>query len=311
MTLLQTDFLPNKSETFQALRFMMQEMSLQTGRVNAGDYKVTQHSTPNMTVDVAAGGAWIIGTTATRQGIYHQVNDALVNVGNFANSDPTNPRLDQVILVVNDSSIAGGSDNPQFAIVQGAATAGATLDNRSGAVADATINTTYRNSWVRWADVLIPAGSSSILNANIRDRGPFARGAYRRLIRTSGSYTIATSSTTVIDASNLSPRIECSGVPVKLRLRGSHNGAPTMMRYRFLQDGADVDGGTQSDFAIAGGPNYDVNAFWETIPTAGSHIFAPAWGISTGTGTATLYGTAGAPLLLIVEELIRQNAENT
>lgn len=180
MTLLTPELLPTKTYPFQNLRYVFQTMGIQQGVFgSAADYLVAQRGAgANMTVDVPAGTAWITGTSITRQGIYHQTNDGTVNVGNFATADATNPRVDQVFLVVNDSSVIGGSDVPQFVIVTGVPTAGATIGiggNRNGAVADGTIAASYPNR-IRLADVLIPATATTVTTANIFDRRPKTRG---------------------------------------------------------------------------------------------------------------------------------------
>jgi hypothetical protein len=307
MTLLQTDFLPTKSEAFQAFRYLMQDMVLQEGVVNSGDYKAIQHTPNNMTVDVAAGSAWVLGGAVTRQGIYHQINDATVNVGNFANSDPTNPRIDQVLLVVNDSSAIGGSDNPQFIIAQGTATAGATLDNRSGAVVDATLNSTYHN-WVRIADVLIPAASSSVVTANIRDRRPWARGALRAVRRTAAFAGSATSMTS-IDTATLQTRLETSGAPICIKFNAYGN-APAAVGLGCSIDGAQPDGLTYLGYVqniTTNGPLvFDYTL--ATPPAAGSHLFTATYLVTSGTVNLIPIGTAAE---LTVEETVRQNADNT
>lgn len=171
MTLLQTDFLPAKSETFQSFRWLLQRMGiLQSGVGNPlTEFLVVQHAAgANMSVDVGAGHAWVIATTAIRQGIYHQENDNTVTL-TVQPSDGTNPRIDQVVLTINDSSLAGISDTPQLQVLAGVPTAGATLANKNGAAA------LPNNSTIRLAYLLIPAGSTSVITANIQDARTAAR----------------------------------------------------------------------------------------------------------------------------------------
>lgn len=281
--------------------------AVQAGVWAATDFKVVQRAAgANMSVDVGAGYALINANDPGNLGLYHIQNDATVNVPVIASE--TNPRIDQVVITVNDSSDgADPSDTPVLQVIKGTAISGVTLD------APGASKNAVPNSSLVIADLLIPANSDAtgVITANIRDRRPWARGAYRRIMRTAGSYTTAVTANNPIDSVNLGPRIECSGMPIRLLLRGQHSGAPTTMRYRFRQDNVDIDGGTQADTNISGGSVYIVDHEWVTVPTPGSHIFTAEWSLATGTGTATLSATAGAPLIMIVEELIRQSADNT
>jgi hypothetical protein len=60
------------------------------GVVGAGDLAVTQNGTPNMSVNVAAGRAFIRGTEtgSLNQGVYSFFNDGIVNLlGRCGGSD--------------------------------------------------------------------------------------------------------------------------------------------------------------------------------------------------------------------------------
>ena len=84
MTLLTTELLGTKTYAAQTVRQMLAQGGggLQEGAVGATDFKVAQRGAgANMSVDVASGGAWVQGDDATRQGLYHQTNDATINVG--------------------------------------------------------------------------------------------------------------------------------------------------------------------------------------------------------------------------------------
>ena len=87
-----------------------------------------------------------------------------------------NPRIDQLVLHVYDASAAGDSSAVYLAAIEnvdGTPTSGATLDNRSGA---ADLQTTFATSLahVLLADVLMPAGASTVSAGNVRDRRKFA-----------------------------------------------------------------------------------------------------------------------------------------
>ena len=88
------------------------------GVVNVGDLAVTQNGTPNMSVDVAAGGAFIRGTQNANQGAYHVWNDATVHLSIDA-ADLTNGRRDLVIAQVRDSYYSGADDDARITVVTG------------------------------------------------------------------------------------------------------------------------------------------------------------------------------------------------
>jgi hypothetical protein len=126
------------------------------GVVNVSDFAVTQRAAgANMSVDVAAGNAWIRGTQATAQGAYHVYNDGTVNLS-VASSDATNPRIDLVIARVQDSFYSGATNSASVTVVTGTPAASPT---------DPTLPA---NALVL-ARVRVPATSTSVVTANITD----------------------------------------------------------------------------------------------------------------------------------------------
>src|SRR5258708_6683889 len=115
MTLHVPDLNPALSYPFQSVRQMMRALVPQAGINYAGDYNPA--SATGMNITVGGGDAWINGQAVSGQGMYHVYNDAQVTVGPFTAADATNPRVDQVYLVVNDSSISGVSDSAQLVII--------------------------------------------------------------------------------------------------------------------------------------------------------------------------------------------------
>jgi hypothetical protein len=283
---------------------------LQEGVIGAGDLKVSQRALgANPSVDVAVGDAWVQYDTGTRNGLSHVWSDAVANVAINA-SDATNPRIDQIGVQLNDVGVGAGTggNTPALRYVPGTATPGATLDNRTGAAA-------APNDWMRLADFLVPAGTNSpVTTANIRDRRPWARGAYNRIALTSGNKTTASVSLVEIDTVNLKPRIECSGNPVRLRLVGvAQHSTTSFIQGTFFMDGAAIDstGAIAAYPFVTGQTGASLGLQWDyvAVPPAGSHLFSPAW--VTGSATATLLATAGNPLVLTIEEIVRPNASNT
>jgi hypothetical protein len=161
MALITPDYLQTKSYAAKRDRRVNQALTMQEGIVHAGDFKVTQRGAgANMSVDVASGESWVDGDSAVDQGFYHVVNDATVNVA-IANNASGNPRIDTLVLKVNDSADAGsGTDIPALEIIQGTPTAAATLANLKGIAA-------LPNTALRLAYILVANGAVKIENAQI------------------------------------------------------------------------------------------------------------------------------------------------
>jgi hypothetical protein len=133
------------------------------GVIGLNDFKVVQRGAgANMSVDVGAGVAYVQGDDVTLQGKYRVQNDATVNVVVTA-AHATLPRIDIVYLRVRDTAHGGAANDTTLIVGAGTATSGATLVNRNGAIA-------LPNTCLWLADLLIPAASSSVTNANIGDK---------------------------------------------------------------------------------------------------------------------------------------------
>lgn len=283
--------------------------AFQEGVLTAGSYEVTQRAAgANLSVDIAAStgdGAVVQGDAVTGQGRYViGPHSAVINEAITA-AHATLPRVDRVILEVKDTQHdAGGSNLAQIRVVDGTATAAATLDNLNGAAA-------VPSSALLLADVHVPALDTTISNSQIRDRRKWALGAYFRIKRTSADYTTSTGTLTAIDLTNLNPRIECSGVPLRISLFGKvqHSGSNTQANFGINMDAAAID----SSATIHNVPmatlavGYPVAMSYTTVPAAGSHLFAPTW---ASAATATLKADADEPLLFVIEEIVRQNTAN-
>ena len=80
-----------------------------TGICDYGDYKVSPTATPSMAVQVAAGRAIVGGTLTSTQGNYVVFNDAPVTVS-IATASPSLPRIDLIVLTIQDSYYAGANN---------------------------------------------------------------------------------------------------------------------------------------------------------------------------------------------------------
>lgn len=131
------------------------------GIVGATDLAVSQHGAGTMSVDVAAGAAWITGDDSpTVQGSYRVYNDGTVNLVIGANASG-NPRIDLVIAEVLDSTWAGASNLWRLRAVAG--TPGA-VPVAPACPVDA----------IPLATVAVANGASQILTANITGTGVLA-----------------------------------------------------------------------------------------------------------------------------------------
>jgi hypothetical protein len=131
------------------------------GVVRSTDLNVTQNGTPNMTVLVSAGGAFIRGTQSSNQGAYHVWNDASQSL-TIATS-AAQPRNDLIIAYVRDQSYSGSSSDAQLAVVAGTPAASPSDPSLSA----------YPNALVL-ARVVVAASTSTITTAMITDLRPLA-----------------------------------------------------------------------------------------------------------------------------------------
>lgn len=309
MTLLTPTFNDAKTYDFGWLRYLS-ELSLKEGVVGSGDMKVTAAAGGGMKVDIAAGTALVKGDSGTpavgvSQGLYLAVNDASVaNAVTLASSDGTNPRIDQICLRVRDSTdLATGADDATFVVVTGTPTSGATLDNRNGAAA-------LPNDYLRLADILVPAGSSSVSAGNVRDRRPWARGFFRLLSRSSGSMATSSGSWSEMDTTNLKSRFECAGNLIRVTTRGK--GATTTSGPGTLAPGIDgVQPGTAyQDFGPTGATGgLNLGAVWLLNIAAGSHLLSMGY-FCGGGGTLTVDGNSTNRFDLVIEEMTKPSADN-
>jgi hypothetical protein len=163
MTLKTPIFLENDTTTQNADELRLERSYMLNGIpgvLTPGSMVVTQRGAgANMSVDVAAGAAGILGTENALQGMYNVVNDATVNLAISA-ADATNARWDAVIVRVRDSFYSGGDDDAQFVVVAGTPAA-------SPQVPD--LDALGYENYLILAFVLVGANATSITNSDILD----------------------------------------------------------------------------------------------------------------------------------------------
>jgi len=88
------------------------------GVAAASEMAVTEKATANMSVDISAGRAWIKGTEDSFQGTYFVESQSVTNVAVTA-SDATNPRIDLVVAMVEDTDYSTVTDVWTLEVVAG------------------------------------------------------------------------------------------------------------------------------------------------------------------------------------------------
>jgi hypothetical protein len=148
-------WLQNGSHPAENDRLSMQAIIATTGIIGTSSLAVTQAGTPGMAVQVATGWGAIVGDFTTNMGVYQFYNDAATQLSITA-ANPTNPRIDRVVVTVNDSYYTGATNNVTFTVVAGTP------------AGSPTAPATPTNS-ISLATIAVAAGATSILNANITD----------------------------------------------------------------------------------------------------------------------------------------------
>jgi hypothetical protein len=284
---LTADFVTGTNVPYQRLRWAMHRLGqTQEGVLEPGDFKVTQRATggANMSVDIAAGDAWVDSDSGVRSGRAH-------------------------ILDYNDTSIPAGQggNTPTIRVLTGAPTAGATNDNPVGAP-------NVPNDALLLGMFVVPAASTQVIDANIRDRRKRARGAVLRVLdATVGAFAGPTSSTTFQQAGALGGRMELSGALLRWRVRATerHTSGTFGADIGPWVDGAifpSAQGGGKSSVGY-GAPINSPNAVTlEHILSgiaAGTHLIYAGFGSGSGSGTAQLESDAVRNSELFVAEDIR------
>lgn len=153
----------------QLLRGLVQ----QAGVVKTDDLKVQAKSTPNMSVDVLLGQAFVAGTEGAHQSYYACYNDATVNLV-ISSSSPTLPRIDIVVAKVQDAAYSGATNAWSLAVVTGTPAA-------SPAAPSAPANALIL------AQVAVAANATTITNANITDTRTRTSAVGGVVVTTSGA----------------------------------------------------------------------------------------------------------------------------
>lgn len=110
-------WLDNQSYTARIDRMVVNSIIAKSGVCGAGDLEVLPQSTPNMSVQIYPGRAWIKGSQVKWQGTYQVVNDSIINL-NVPTPD-SSPRIDIIVARVYDSEYGDGLDTAQIELISG------------------------------------------------------------------------------------------------------------------------------------------------------------------------------------------------
>ena len=271
---------------------------LQPGIIDFGNLSLSDNAGGTR---VGIGSIWLRQDTSASEPVFvtHHRLTTITILPHAANGTG-NPRVDSVVATYNFGA------EPILSVIQGTPTAGATIDNRNGAPGGSGGPGVPTGSVVI-RDVLIAAGAAANTIAASRDRRPWAKGAYSRR-NASGLDQTGLAATVPTVIANTAQRVECSGTPVRVTLRGNWtNAASNHLRIFPFVDGAihpdftDVGSGIMQRAIVANSPQALWGCEWEFLPTAGSHLFA--WGYAVTSGSVTIQVGANNPLQSVVEEI--------
>lgn len=180
-------YLQTKSYAAQKWRTWFADLA-KDGVFSDSDFAITLLG--GLAYRISSGKAYILGQQVADQGMYRMSSLANADLAVGA-GHASLPRLDQVILRVMDNTHDGsGFNEGRIETVPGTATAGATLDNRSGAANLATLGEASKNVHLLY-DILMPAAASSISAGNVRRRAQLARIGFGSMPDTIPLLTVA------------------------------------------------------------------------------------------------------------------------
>lgn len=270
---------------------------IQEGVVGSADLLVTQRAAgAGLAVDVAAGEAYVLGDSITRQGLYYCLSGSALTGATevTVRAGDGSPRIDQVVLEVKDAQHDGSGLNlARVRIVEGTPTAGATLDNRLGAA-------TLPPTCLRLADLLIGAAAATVPTANIRSRRPMARGVRGKRAAQTSNPAIASGAGAIVPGMEYAGEFSGGDVLVTASLSLLGSTAVVVDTYTFaMVDGVSAGDSIRADLpAVASFVMCSSIHIPVTVP-AGYHRV----GIACARGGAAVIGYATSRHMAVREEL--------
>jgi hypothetical protein len=148
-------WLQNGSHPAENDRLTTQALWATTGIISPSSLAVTASSPANMSINIAAGWAAVVGTIQPNMGTYVAYNDGTVNIA-ITTANPTNPRIDRVCLTIQDSYYTGLADDVILQVI-------------AGTPASSPVAPALPANSISLATVAVAAGALSITNGNITD----------------------------------------------------------------------------------------------------------------------------------------------
>lgn len=148
-------WLQNGSHPAENDRLSMQAIIATSGIINTSSLTITQAASPSMAVQSASGWGAIVGSFTTNMGVYQFYNDAAVQL-TVTTADPSNPRIDKVVVTIQDAYYTGASNTVTFQVI-------------AGTPAGSPVAPTTPVDSLSLATIAVAAGATSITNANITD----------------------------------------------------------------------------------------------------------------------------------------------
>jgi len=172
-----------------------------SGIVNATDLQITQNSSPNMSVNVSSGYAAIVGTTQANMGTYMAYNDAATNL-TISTANPSNPRIDLIVITINDAYYTGTLNNVSFQVIAGTP------------AASPTVPATPANS-LALGQIAVGTSVTSILTANITNYGTLVTTPFQGSVTLTNAVTLTNKSlsdttTNIVGAADATKKLNIS-----------------------------------------------------------------------------------------------------
>ena len=178
-----------------------------TGIINSTDLQITQNGGGNMSVNVSSGWAAIVGTTQANMGVYMAYNDASTNL-TIATASSSNPRIDLVVITINDAYYTGSLNNVSFQVIAGTP------------AASPTVPATPANS-LALGQIAVGTSVTSILTANITNYGVLATSPFMPKSSVINAQTGTTYTPVLTDANALVTLNNASAISVTIPTNAS------------------------------------------------------------------------------------------